>query len=297
MMSEITTYTKWEEIPNGIATKTTLLRDYGLKLAVGQEPVARKKRYDHKGRHVGYYDLYCKDDCVPKEKATEAQLKALEKARYMAEELIVTCSECQRQEAGRYDWEKVTRKKWIEGDYDHYVCQFCTDKELATEWANHILTLDGVVILDTETTDLYGEIIEIAVIDLEGNVLLNQRIKPVGVIAAGAEAIHGISLNDLVDCPTFPEVYEQIKKVIEQKIVVIYNAAFDRARLHDDCERHGLEYIKFGYDCAMNWYAQWYGDWSRKYEDYKWQPLNGGHDALGDCRATLAVVKIIAGRS
>ena len=295
-MSELPIYTKWEDIPDGIATKTTLSRDHGLKLAKGQQPVARKKRYDHKGKHVGYYDLYAAADAVPKKQATEAQLAALEKARYMGEQLTVICSKCRSPEEGYRAWQTVSRKVWIEKNYDHYICDRCEDEAKAVEWAKHILTLDDVVILDTETTDLYGEIIEIAVIDLQGNVLLNQRIKPVGEIAPGAEAVHGISLDALQNESTFPEVYEQIKQAIEQKIVVIYNAAFDRARLRDDCERHGLALIKFGYDCAMNWYAQWYGDWSRKYESYKWQPLNGGHSALGDCRATLEVVKIIAGQ-
>lgn len=296
-MSELPIYTKWEDIPDGIATKTTLSRDYGVKLAKGQIPVARKKRFDHKGKHVGYYDLYAASDCVPKKQATEAQLKALEKARYMAEQLVLICSECREEQWGRYDVLTVTRKYWMLNNLDNYVCRICKDKAKATEWAKHILTLDDVVILDTETTDLYGEIIEIAVIDLQGNVLLNQRIKPVGEIAPGAEAVHGISLDALQNEPSFPEVYEQIKQVVEQKIVVMYGANFDRSCLAGDCDRHNLEYIKFGYDCAMTWYAQYCGQWSRKYNDYKYQPLNGGHSALSDCRATLEVVKSIAGRA
>lgn len=295
-MSDLITYTKWEEIPEGVATKTTLSRDYGLKLAKGQQPVARKKRYDHKGKHVGYYDLYAAADAVPKNQATEAQLAALEKARYMAEQLVLICSKCRSPEEGYREWRTVSRKVWIENDYDHYICDRCEDEAKAVVWANHILMLDDVVILDSETSDLYGEIIEIGIIDLQGNIILNQRIKPVGEIAPSAEAVHGISLAALQDEPSFPEVYDSIKAAIEQKIVVIYNAAFDRARLRDDCERHGLEMIKFGYDCAMTWYAQYCGQWSRKYNDYKYQPLNGGHSALSDCRATLEVVKIIAGQ-
>lgn len=294
MAEDITTYKKWEDIPDGIATKTTLLRDYGLRLAKDQQPVARKTRYDYKGRRDGYYDLYDMNEAVPKKKATEKQLAALEKARYMAEKLIVVCSECKQEQWGRYNVETVTRKQWIENKYDEYVCWRCEDRTRAIKWAQHIMSLESVVILDTETTDFYGEIIEIAVIDLEGNVILDQRIKPLGDMNPDAERVHGISLKMLKDCPTFNQVYPQIKAAIEQKIVVIYNAAFDRGRLEADCNRHDLELIKFGFDCAMEWYAQYYGDWSDYWDSYKWQPLNGTHGALGDCEATLALIKEMA---
>lgn len=287
-------YKKWEDIPDGIATKTTLYRDYGLKLAKDQKPVARKKQYNHKGKHVGWYMLYDMNECVPKKKVSEARLQALEKARYMAELLVIQCKECQRHLHNRYhDPIKVTRKEHLE-KYQDYVCDFCDDKYRAIEWAKHITTLEGVVVLDTETTDFDGEIIEIAIVDMQGNVVLDQRIKPEGEMNPGAEDIHGISLDDLKDCPTFPMVYEQIKQAITQKIVLIYNASFDTARLQSDCERHELDPIKYGYDCVMLWYAQYVGEWNDYHGNYRWQKLNGGHSALSDCKATLQIIKDMA---
>jgi DNA polymerase-3 subunit epsilon len=45
----------------------------------------------------------------------------------------------------------------------------------------------------------------------------------------------------------------------------------------------------------MHWYAQFVGDWNEYHGNYKWQRLPGGdHSALGDCRATLAVLKEMA---
>jgi DNA polymerase III subunit epsilon len=44
----------------------------------------------------------------------------------------------------------------------------------------------------------------------------------------------------------------------------------------------------------MEWYAQYYGEWSSYYEDYKWQPLNGGHNAIVDCLACLDLIKEMA---
>lgn len=37
----------------------------------------------------------------------------------------------------------------------------------------------------------------------------------------------------------------------------------------------------------MERYAEYYGDWNDYHESYRWQPLNGGHRALGDAQAAL----------
>src|SRR5690606_33823093 len=58
--------------------------------------------------------------------------------------------------------------------------------------------LKNVVILDTETTGLYdAEIVEIAVIDLGGNILMNTLVRPKNPIPAEVTAIHGIN-NEMV---------------------------------------------------------------------------------------------------
>jgi DNA polymerase-3 subunit epsilon len=45
----------------------------------------------------------------------------------------------------------------------------------------------------------------------------------------------------------------------------------------------------------MKRYAQFVGEWSERYEDYRYQPLPGGdHRALGDARAALAVLRRMA---
>lgn len=289
---------KWDDIPDTMATKTTLSKVHGLKLAPDQQPVGTKIKYNHRGKAVGTYDLYAIDEAIPKKKATPAQLAALEKARHMAEKLILKCSKCDRRIEGRYDWVKVTRKQWIENDYDHYTCRRCDDRAEAIQWAQDILKREDVVILDTETTDLHGEIIEIAIIDIQGETVLNQRIKPQEAISDGAYQIHGISLDDLKDCPTFPEAYPAIKQAIDGKLLVIFNASYDTTCLQRDYARHDLseaDSITMTYNCAMLWYSQYVGDYSRWHGDYRWQALPGGdHSALGDCLATLDLIKHMA---
>ena len=285
-------YWKWDDVPDEITTKTTLLKKHGLKLSQEQSPVGAKVQYDRKGKKTGaYYPLYSIDDATPKQPPTQAQLDALEKARYMGEKLTVTCSKCKRPLGGRYDYIKVTRKKWIELDYDNYLCRFCEDEMDAMKWATGIISQSNALILDTETTDLYGEIIEIAIIDLEGNVLLDQRIKPLGEMNPQAEDVHGISLEDLSGSPMFVDIYDNLKRILEGRNVLIYNADFDTGRLEHDCKLSELEPIKFKHECAMQWYSQYVGEWSDYHDSYRWQRLNGTHGALGDCMATLDVIK------
>lgn len=287
-------YKSWDDIPEGIATKTTLYRDHGMKVTKDQAVVGLKTKYNHRGKPDGFYELYDIADCEPKKKATPAQIEALEKARYMAEKLDVKCSKCGDWQFNRYgDVIKVTRKQWMNDDYDNWTCHICSNRQLAVQWATEML-MSGFLILDTETSDLDGEIIEIAIIDHTGDTLMNQRIKPAGTISAGAQRVHCISLEDLADCPSFPDVYPQIKSLIENRTVLIYNAAFDTRRLLMDCYNHKLEPIEFNAECVMLEYAAYVGEWSDYHDDYRWQPLNGGHSALSDCRATLDRIKEMA---
>jgi DNA polymerase-3 subunit epsilon len=50
-----------------------------------------------------------------------------------------------------------------------------------------------------------------------------------------------------------------------------------------------------GWECAMLQYAKFVGEWNPRYNQYKWQKLKGGnHSALGDCLATLTLLRKMA---
>lgn len=113
------------------------------------------------------------------------------------------------------------------------------DRAKSAEWARRMLARPAHewCILDTETTSLDGAIIELAVIDGQGEILVNTRIQPGVPISAGAHAIHGISDDDLLDAPTFPAIYDDLIAALRGRRVVIYNADFDTGRLHFECRR------------------------------------------------------------
>ncbi|MBL8144796.1 MAG: 3'-5' exonuclease [Anaerolineae bacterium] len=179
---------------------------------------------------------------------------------------------------------------------------------------------EDFVVLDTETTGLWpeDEIVEIAVIDRAGAVLLNQRIQPQnparllkrdaksGICAAD---IHGIMPAMLEGQPRFPAVYEQLRQFISLKPLVIYNADYDMKMLNQDCARHSLAMPLVKPDCAMKQFAAWRGVPGKYPGEYRWVKLDEAvtllgvesdrfgedvHSALGDCQRTLAVLQGMA---
>lgn len=91
------------------------------------------------------------------------------------------------------------------------------------------------VVLDTETTGLDPKsghrIIEIACVEM-----LNRRpthrhfhryLNPEREIDAGAQAVHGISLDFLQDKPKFADVVDEFLDFVASAELVIHNAAFD----------------------------------------------------------------------
>lgn len=169
------------------------------------------------------------------------------------------------------------------------------------------------VVLDTETTGLGwdAQIVQIAVIDPQGQVLLDTFVHPTCPIPPDATAVHGITDDMVSAAPYWDAVYDQLCEAVQGKDVIIYNADYD-TRLIDQTngahtERLGGDFMFFSPEmnsvvCAMLAYAEHYGDYDHYHGNYRWQRLatavrqcklnvDGAHHALGDCRMTLAVCK------
>lgn len=270
-MDKIQTYSWWgsgdNEPPPLLKTKRQI-QEMGLRpvKAVG---VIHCREYD-----CLLYDPSNSESAVPKRKASPKQLEVLAKNR-----------------------EKQKRKYAYEHWYKE-VGFIERDRVRAVKWAKEILDQDNWTILDTETTGLGdAEIIEIAIIDHQARTLLNTLVKPTILIPAEATAIHGISDEMIQNAPSFPDVFTQLCDVLEDKQVLIYNADFDIGILHYCRKLHKLD-EQLNLDershCIMEWFSQWCGNYSSYWENYRWQPLNGGHRALGDCKAALECIQAMA---
>lgn len=177
------------------------------------------------------------------------------------------------------------------------------DRRKASRWARELLSAREFVVLDSETTGLRDPVgfVEVAVADPDGKPLLNTTVKPWLPIEPGAAKVHGYRAEDLVSSPTFKDLYPDILDAISGRRVVVYNAAYDRRVMDTEVGKLGARGKLVGaylpaWECAMGWYSQWVGEYSRKHKSYKYQKLPGGdHSALGDCRAALAVLRRMAG--
>ena len=140
---------------------------------------------------------------------------------------------------------------------------------------------------------------ELAIADPEGKPLLNTTVKPKVPIEPGAAKVHGYSAESLVSSPTFREIYPELLDAISGRRVVVYNAKYDRRVFDTEVGMLGARGALLGkyipaWECAMGWYSQYVGQ-RRKKGGYRYQKLPGGdHSALGDCRATLAVIERMA---
>ena len=101
------------------------------------------------------------------------------------------------------------------------------------------------IVLDTETTGLDPRsghrIIEVACIEMENRRLtgrhLHKYTNPEREIDAGAQAVHGISLEFLADKPKFADIVDEFLEFINGAELIIHNAPFDIGFLNAELRR------------------------------------------------------------
>ena len=165
------------------------------------------------------------------------------------------------------------------------------------------------VIIDTETTALDGEPVEIAVIDQDGKILLHTLMKPSAPIGADAMAIHHITNEMVAGAPSYPDLQERLITLLSAIPVLSYNAVFDRKMLHNAGDAFQMKKVNWKelapWVCVMEAFAEFHGEWNDFRKSYTWKSLSfagkhvgiatdGAHGALADCMITLGVVRFLA---
>lgn len=177
----------------------------------------------------------------------------------------------------------------------------------ACRWAYERVAAADFIVLDTETTDLNGEIIDLAIIDAAGRTLFNSLIKPVGRISAAARAVHHIDHSMLSNAPTFAQIWSQASALLTGKIVITYNADFDFRMIASSLCAHRMmvevarhRQTRGLWHCLMNQYAQHVGAcrWLKLDVALRQQGLlvSNTHRALADAQAAHALLKRLASK-
>jgi DNA polymerase III epsilon subunit-like protein len=172
------------------------------------------------------------------------------------------------------------------------------------------------LIVDTETTGLLkdddGQLVEIACIDQDGQVIYRSLIKPDIAMPLKATQVNGLTDLILAGQPTFAEVWPELSALLcEYTIIYAYNAAYDRGMVLKTATRFKLDVPtklrRQQWHCMMEIYAKYHGE-RGLYGDYKWQSLSKAcrelkvtmsevHRSTGDALSTLALMRALAARA
>ena len=268
----------WKNVPENWMCKTDL-RELGL-VPTGEPLGTMWNAYN-------WILLYDANETRPKKKATESQLESLKRGR-----------ETQRKRRSCDICDYFQGRTWT--GYEHEgkkICMECLkdirDKErikCAEEWFYSLRDID-FLILDTETTGLDdgSEVVQLGIINKNGDTLFNRLIKPKNPIPEEAIMIHGITNKMVENSPSWPEVYSEVEGILKDKNVLIYNANYDTWILDETCQIWGLQPLSLDASCVMKAYSE-------SYASDRWVSLERAsgvyteHDAIEDC---LSVLKII----
>lgn len=167
--------------------------------------------------------------------------------------------------------------------------------------ARHFLN-EGCVIVDFETTGFVSatvDIVEVAVIDQDGQVLLDTLVKPGGRIPYRASLVHGIYDADVKAAPSFPEIYAAFRRAVgSQPFVIAYNDQFERGILRAVCQKYARPQPELEWHCAMRTYMAY----ARQHKfcklgaacEQEGVRIENAHRALGDCAMTLHLLNKMA---
>jgi len=308
----------WERADqDGFYTKTQL-RKQGKALRKNQSIRAQIKN------HYGEcYNLYRLEESREKRQVTEKQRIALAEGRKHG-----TCIGCwhdrhmsklrpfphleELQDNGHFTGGTHNTfcgkcYQWAWREWENYLDRQRVRQD-AIHTAQELVTQKNTVYLDTETTGLgqQDRIVDIAIVDSAGEVLLNTLVNPKQHISSDVTAIHGITDTMVVDAPTILDLTPQLEHLLTGTQIVIYNVNFDRRMLVQSGFPACAE--MYSYICAMNLYARWYGEWSKYHGNYKWQSLTvalqqchlefpeTAHRAVNDAQATRWLLAWMAER-
>lgn len=163
---------------------------------------------------------------------------------------------------------------------------------------------EDMLILDVETTGISpaSEVVELAVIDCAGNILLDTLCLYKGRMAPGAKEVHGITRERIQkEGRPWPDVYNELRPLLEgARRVWAWNADFDKRLIAQTCARYELPApAPVKWRCGMIAYSG--------LRDASYRTLDGAcesegvsvdaaaHSALGDCARVLGVMRAVAG--
>jgi DNA polymerase III epsilon subunit-like protein len=241
-------------------------------------------------------DVYARDDAQPKRPLSDRQTEAIARRR------AARAAQREAEEQARFAAAEACEREREE----ELRAMLDRDRAEAVRQAQEWLALgDAAAILDTETTDLNGYIVEIAVLSMRGEPLFSCLVNPLVPIEPGAQRVHGLTDADVASAPNFSDIWPEIARLLQGRRVVAFGAVFDQETLVRelwrlfpdirDAKTVAPWIASENWLCAKYLYAEFAGFWNARFGSYRWLPLpDADHRALEDCRALLRLLDLIA---
>jgi DNA polymerase-3 subunit epsilon len=159
----------------------------------------------------------------------------------------------------------------------------------------------NVIVFDVETTGTdkrRDQVIELCVqfgVD-PGSPATTWRILPEVPISPGAQAVHGISMDDLAGSPRFADVADEIRAVLSGATVMVgYNLAFDIDMIQAEYQRLGQPGLDLADKQIIDPFRLWQQCEPRSLQDahrrFVGQEFEAAHSASADVAATGRVLR------
>ena len=179
-----------------------------------------------------------------------------------------------------------------------HVCETTTAKV----WARLLMQRDDWLVIDVETTglDAHAEIVEAAVVSHAGDTLLDAVVHPRTPPAPGASRVHGLYADMLRNHVRFERIYGTLAQLLSKRIVIAYNAEFDRNVLDHTCQVTAMPLISCSWECAMLRYEQWRGFRASLATACEIESIDHPatrHRALADARLLWNLIRRMAGEA
>lgn len=161
---------------------------------------------------------------------------------------------------------------------------------------------DRALIIDTETVGAGAsvEVVEVAIGDRQGRIVYHSLVRPVFNSLPRSSKDQRFDLEEFEAAPDWAEAWDSIAPLVDNKLLVAYNAAFDRRVLAAMRERHRQSPTEGGWRCAMQLVKRSVGTKKNLTlsEACTLYGLEGGtHRAVHDVLATYRLLKTLIERA
>ncbi len=109
------------------------------------------------------------------------------------------------------------------------------------------------LIIDTETVGAGPsvEVVEIALGDCSGEIVYHSLVRPVFNRLPRCTGAQRFAREEFADARDWTEVWAEVAPLLDNRLLIAYNAAFDRRALAAMRGRHGQRAEERGWRCAM----------------------------------------------